>query len=112
MEKKILIPLYGDEVSPRFDQAAEVLIATWFESSAALNEKVVVLSKPSAEKLCHLIITEGVQTVICGGIEEEYYQYLKWKRVEVIDSVIGFRQTVLDSYIKGTLQAWDNLLTL
>jgi hypothetical protein len=27
--------------------------------------------------------------VICGGIEESHFQYLVWKKIEVIDRVIG-----------------------
>jgi hypothetical protein len=27
--------------------------------------------------------------VICGGIEEAHFQYLVWKKIEVIDRVIG-----------------------
>jgi hypothetical protein len=49
----------------------------------------MVLPQASAEKLCHMIITEDIQAVICGGIEEEYYDYLCWKRIDVMDSVIG-----------------------
>lgn len=105
MDKKILIPLYGNDVAPRFDLASEVLIVTFDEAGANREEKIVVLPQASAEKLCHLILSEGINTVICGGIEDEYYQYLIWKRVNIIDSVIGAWTKVLDHFKQGDLRS-------
>jgi len=107
MQKKILIPLYGHEVAPRFDLTAEALIVTMDQSGGKLEEKLVVLPRVSAEKLCHLILTEGVETVICGGIEEEYYQYLVWKRIKVVDSVIGPWEAVVSRYMADALESGD-----
>jgi predicted Fe-Mo cluster-binding NifX family protein len=109
MEKKILIPIYEDEISPRFDLAAEALIVSRLEPLGEIDEKIVVLYNRSAEKLCHLILTEGIRTVICGGIEEEYYQYLVWKRVEVFDSIIGPWRDALGRYLNGELKTSDKL---
>ena len=89
MATKVLICLYGNEVTPRFDLATEVLIAFIGDDGKVQGKKVVVLPKASAETICHMVLTESIQVVICGGIEEEYYQYLTWKRVKVLDSVIG-----------------------
>lgn len=104
MHKKILIPLYGNDVAPRFDLATEVLIVILDATDKRREEKIVVLSQASAEKLCHLVLSESINTVICSGIEEEYYQYLKWKRVDVLDSVIGPWPRVLDLYEQETLR--------
>ena len=109
MSKKILIPLYGNDVAPRFDLCTEVLIIVGDENHKNRQEKIVVLSQASAEQLCHLILTEDVNVVICSGIEEQYYQYLAWKKVQVIDSVIGPRETVLNRYYEGRLQSGDIL---
>jgi len=54
------------------------------------------MSRPSAEELCNLIIKEDVDTVICGGIEERYYKFLAWKKINVLDSVIGDFTAVLN----------------
>lgn len=102
MPKKILIPVYGQEIAPRFDLAAEAVLVT--PAGSDRGEKLVVLPQVSAEKLCHMILTEGIDTVICGGIEEEYYQYLTWKRIKVYDSVIGPWRQAVDRLIKGNLQ--------
>jgi len=105
MPPKILIPLYGNDVAPRFDLATEVLIAITDEKVDSREEKIIVLPQASAEQLCHLILTEDIKVVICGGIEDEYYQYLTWKRVKVLDSVMGPWKTILEHFHKGTLQS-------
>jgi len=107
--KKVLIPLYGDDVAPRFDLATEAMITFGGETREYREEKIVVLTQSSPEKLCHLVLTEGIDVVICSGIEEEYYQYLAWKRVQVFDSVIGSWKSVLERFYQGMLQSGDIL---
>jgi hypothetical protein len=105
MIKKVLICLYGNDVAPRFDLTTEVFIASIGPENRIEDEKSVVLPRASAEELCHIILTGDIHTVICGGIEEEFYQYLTWKRIHVLDSVIGSIQRVLDAFVCGTLRS-------
>ncbi|MBW1894225.1 MAG: dinitrogenase iron-molybdenum cofactor biosynthesis protein [Deltaproteobacteria bacterium] len=106
MDRKILIPLYNKEVAPRFDLASEALIVS-MDKKKKSRERTVMLPQASAEKLCHLILIENIQVVICGGIEDEYYQYLTWKKVTVLDSVIGPYEVVLERFASGLLQPGD-----
>ncbi len=109
MINKILIPIFGNDVSPRFDLSAEVYITTLDDNYQVHDERIVVLPHISAEQLCHLILTENVNVVICGGIEEEYYQYLSWKRITVYDSVVGPWAAAITEYIANTLKSGDIL---
>lgn len=86
---KILVALRGEDVASRFDMAPEAWVAFYREGEGFLKERMVVLPQASAEDLCQLIISEGVHTVVCGAIEQEYYEYLSWKKVTVIDFVVG-----------------------
>ena len=101
----ILITLLGNEVAPRFDLATEVLMVVINEQGEVQDEKTVVLPHPSAEDLCHLILVENVNVLICGGIEDEFFQYLTWKKIKVIDSVMGPWQAVLERLQSGHLHA-------
>lgn len=107
MKQKILIPLYVDQVAPRFDLATEVLIVSMADDDRPIEKKTVVLPRASAEQLCHLVLLEKIGTVVCGGIEDEYYQYLKWKNVNVLDSVIASYKDVIKRLELGTLQSGD-----
>ena len=107
--KKILIPLLESDVAPRFDLTTEVLIVSDPGKKGSADKRMVVLPRASADQLCHLIITENIQTVICSGIEDDYYQYLTWKRIEVIDSVVGSSNSALKRYLEGELRPGDIL---
>lgn len=111
MTHRIFIPLHREEVAPRFDLATEVLHAEADDDGAILKEKLLILPGPSAERLCHMMMTEHIHTVICGGIDQEVYDYLVWKRIRVIDDVIGPGALVLRRYLAGRLNAGDILFT-
>lgn len=107
---KILITAQGDFVAQRFDLAAEVVIATVENGEPAGKSRTIIMDRPSPEDLCNMIMEEDIAMVICGGIEDRHYQFLTWKKIEVIDSVIGDYQSVLKKAIAGDLQSGDLLL--
>ena len=100
----VLVPLLGDVVAPRFDLAAEVLIAQVRNGRLVGEPRVVLLSGPSAEELCSLVLEKGVTDVVCGGIEDAHYQYLGWKNVRVVDRVIGRWEGVLRLFLANELR--------
>lgn len=103
MTQKLLITIYRDDVAPRFDLTSEVLIATVDADGEIIDRKTLVLPAPSSEDLCQLILSENIRTVICGGIEQEFYEYLRWKKVSVLDSVIGPFERAVDLARSGRL---------
>jgi predicted Fe-Mo cluster-binding NifX family protein len=107
---KVLIPLMGDDIAPRFDLAPEAIIASMEPTGVVRVEKSIVLSHASAEALCRLIMTEKVDMVVCCAIEEEYYQYLIWKKIEVVDSVAGPYSKALERLERGKIANGDILL--
>jgi predicted Fe-Mo cluster-binding NifX family protein len=110
MAEKILITIWRSEVAPRFDLTSEVLILSLNPDGSIGQRKSVVLPTVSAEDLCHMILIEAITVVICGAIEEEYYQYLTWKKIKVIDSVIAPYEGALELALQGNLQPGANLL--
>jgi predicted Fe-Mo cluster-binding NifX family protein len=107
--EKILIPIYNQDIAPRFDLATEVVILIREAGNPLPEERMMVLPQASAEQLCHLILSDGISTLICGGIEEEYFQYLSWKKVRILDSVIGPWRKAADLFMEGRLKAGDIL---
>ena len=68
MGEKVLITLYGNDISPRFDLTSEVVIVKLDRKKGEHEQKVVVLPQSSSEQLCNMVVKEGIQTVICGII--------------------------------------------
>lgn len=106
---KILITTQRDFVAQRFDLAAEVVIATVENGKLAGKPRAIIMDRPSPEDLCNMIMEEDIAKVICGGIEDRHYQFLIWKKIEVIDYVIGDYESVLEKAVAGELQPGDML---
>jgi predicted Fe-Mo cluster-binding NifX family protein len=106
-----MIPLHNDEVAPRFDLAKDVLLAE-FRAEGEVDERIIVLPQASADDLCALATSHNTDAVICGGVDDEHYQYLKWKGIEVFDDVIGPVKAVMQGYKDGKLFSGANFYTL
>lgn len=103
---KILLTLRDTDIAPRFDLTTEVLIVEADGNKPFIGKpRNILLPGPSADELCSLIIKESISLVVCGGIEESHYQYLAWKKIPVIDKVIGPAAEVLRLAASGGLKA-------
>ncbi len=108
--ERILIPLNGDDIAPRFDLVLEAMVILISDSNEILDQRIVVLPHTSAEGLCDVILKERINTVICCGIEDEFYQFLTWKKIKVLDSVIGSSSMILTKYCGPGLSSGEMLL--
>ncbi len=99
-----MFSISGDCIAPRFDLSPEVIIVTCYDLKLLEEPRSIIVSDVSAERLCDLALHEDVDIVICGGIEEQYYQFLTWKKVKVIDAVIGRYTDVLHLAMDNALQ--------
>ncbi len=102
---KVMISTRGDFVSPRFDLSSEVILATCYDQQLMEEPRSLILADISAEVLCDLALKEKVAIIVCGGIEEEHYQFLSWKKITVIDGVIGPYADVLQMVLDNSLQS-------
>jgi predicted Fe-Mo cluster-binding NifX family protein len=66
--------------------------------------RTIILPHRSAEELSDLIVKEGVQCVVCGGIEDSFHKFFLWKKITVIDGVIGDHSEALERVIAGELR--------
>ncbi len=106
---KIVITTRGDFVSPRFDMSSEVVIATCYDKQLLQEPHALILSGVSAELICDLALREKASIVICGGIEEQHYQFLTWKKIKVFDFVIGPHADVLQLAMENKLTSGAQL---
>lgn len=107
---RILVTLSGEMVSPRFDLTTAVSRVLADQDRGLFEERTTILARPSADLLCQHILNEKIDVLLCGGIEDAYYAYLSWKRIRVLDNIIGDAGEAVRGFLQGTLQAGDCLL--
>lgn len=100
---KILITVHGDAVASRFDLCTEVMIAEASDGKIVGEPRTMLLSGASADEICGIAIKENVSALIAGGIEEEHYEYLLWKKIKVVDRVVGKAEDALRLFMRGKL---------
>ena len=99
-----MIPIQGDFVAPRFDLATEIFIARHENGILKGEPRTIIMESPSDDGLCQIIVEEHITDMVCGGIEELHYNFLMWKKVSILDGVIGNWQTALEQTLDGTLK--------
>lgn len=99
---KAVITIWDQYVAPRFDLATEVLVAILRDGKVE-KTRTVIPASASPDENCRLILAEQADVVVTGGIQRRYYDYLKWKKVEVLDSVMGPWEKALQKLAKGEL---------
>jgi predicted Fe-Mo cluster-binding NifX family protein len=106
---KILLTVHDNDIAPRFDQTTEVIIAEHDGRQLSADLRTIILSRRSAEDLIDLIIKEGIDCVVCGGIEENYYRFFAWKKIAVFDGIIGSHSDALQMALSGRLRPGEIL---
>lgn len=109
MTHKLSIPVHQENIAPRFDMATEVFIILLSDDMSVKEKKTIVMPRSSADELCYLILSENITTLICGAIEDEYYQFLKWKKIKIFDSIAGTWSDAFHKWKQNTLSSGDIL---
>ncbi|MFA5801957.1 MAG: hypothetical protein WC911_05700 [Thermoleophilia bacterium] len=100
---KVLIAVSKDDIAPRFDLTVEVVITEVDDGVVFPEPRELLLSEPSGDELCALVVNEAVDLVVCGGIDDVHYEYLMWKKIKLIDGVVGPYQEALRLLANGLL---------
>jgi len=100
---KVAIPLFGSRVSPRFDCAPDILLAT------VEGDKVIAREKFSAQKwhplqLINQLFQWGAQVVICGAIDGFSSRFLSQRGLRAIPWVTGEAEEALKLFMEGRLE--------
>ena len=99
---KILVTVEDEAIAGRFDMVTETVMAVYRQGERQGAPKTFLVSQPSAEELCRLIMKEEVGVLVCGGIEERHQKFLSWKGVRVLDAVIGPYAKALELAARGS----------
>jgi predicted Fe-Mo cluster-binding NifX family protein len=99
---KVAMPQFDKRVSPHFDCASKVLIAT-VEAGKVVNRELYSLRDLNNLRRSTFLQKQGVEWVICGGISNFSARLLWGNGIKVIAMVAGDAEQVLDQFVSGTL---------
>jgi predicted Fe-Mo cluster-binding NifX family protein len=100
----VAVPMFSTRVSPRFDCAPAMLLATVQDSRIVARETVQV-NAPNPLSRINWLCRQGVQAVICGGLSRFSMRMLTDRGVQVFPWVAGDAEDALRLFLDGRLQA-------
>jgi predicted Fe-Mo cluster-binding NifX family protein len=100
---KIAIPLFRNRISPRFDFSPEIWIITVENGEVVHQEKLPMAHLNLQQRLDHLV-SNGVNQVICGGIDGFCLNRLGCRGIDVLQNVVGEAKIAFDLFLKGRLR--------
>lgn len=101
---KIAIPMFNNRVSPRFDFASKILIAT-IDNGKVGDKKEYSLINLNPIRRSILLNELGVNVLICGGVSCFSKRLLMSKGIGVIPMVQGEIEEVLTLFINDKVNS-------
>ena len=100
---KIAIPRMGESVAPCFEYCTTMAIYTVTESGPAEQVDFPLASREPFDRV-RLLRDQGVDTVICGGMQEVYEDLLRASGFQVVSWVSGAVEDLLRVFLQGDLR--------
>ena len=101
---KVAIPIFNNRVSPRFEYAPALLLAS-VEHNRVVEKNELSLAEHDFFRRCALIKELGVDTLVCGGINGFTARLLAGRNVQVVSPVSGDVEDVLQHFLQGKLDS-------
>lgn len=92
--KFVAIPLFGQEVAPRFCFAPEVLIIGFEAGEEVSRERVSMVELPWPERM-RILARRGVGVLLCGGFNRHLLPTARGLGIRVIWGLRGDAESVL-----------------
>jgi len=99
----VAIPLFRDEVSPRFGYATEVAVAT-VDSGEVGEIKRFAIPGRGGRQVLSLLVSLNPEVIICGGIHGSWQVMLNHHGISIFWGVIGRFEDVFSSFAAGKLE--------
>ena len=100
---KIAIPIYENRISPRFDFSPEMWIIEVERGEVLRQEKLPTANLNLPQRL-EQIASNGVDKVICGGIDGFCRNQLGSRGIDVVQDVRGEAKAAFDLFMRGRLR--------
>jgi len=100
---KIAVTVYDNEISPSFDSAYKFMIIH-INNGEIKDKEEIVLSTINPIQRVNELADMGIDTIICREINSYTLSNLDKKGINVIHSVIGNTEEVLNIFLSGKLK--------
>jgi predicted Fe-Mo cluster-binding NifX family protein len=94
---KVAVMLYGARVSPRFNYSQRAFIVD-LDGQQEIHRRKMPVKGCTPEQITELLSKEGVELVICGGMNDCFQELFKERGIAVIWGIIGDLEDVLTAY--------------
>lgn len=95
----VALPLFGSEISPRFDCAGEFLLVN-VEGGKIAKSSFIGIQEGNPIQRARLLLERKVDKVICGGIDDFSSRLLNGLGIEVVPWVAGDVRKVIEKLLK------------
>jgi predicted Fe-Mo cluster-binding NifX family protein len=101
---KVAIPIFENRISPRFDFSPEMWVIEIEKGKVVGQEKFSTANLNLPQRL-EQITSNGINKVICGGIDGLSRDQLGSRGIDVVQDVIGDADIVFDLFLRGRLRS-------
>lgn len=91
----VAIPLYGERVSPHFSTAPQLMVVV-LQQERPNSTIILPLVQSSIVERRNKLLSLGVTTLICNGIDQATHGWLERRGVRVVDNIVGGVEEVLN----------------
>ncbi|NIO27739.1 MAG: hypothetical protein GTO29_04195 [Candidatus Latescibacteria bacterium] len=99
---KVAIPRFAEDVAPCFEHSATIAIFTIKGGRLVDQVDFTVQSREELDRV-RLLRDQGVDTLICGGVQDVFEDLLRAAGINVVSWVSGNIADLLERFINGEL---------
>ncbi len=99
---KVAVPRVGDSIAPRFEHSATITIYTIQNRKIVDHVDYTLQSKVAFDRI-RLLREQGVEALICGGVQTACESILEANGIQAISWVSGSVSELLELFIRGKL---------
>ncbi len=96
------LTIWGQRISPVFDSARKLLVAT-VQDSRVITKRYVMFKPAVPLLLSEKLIGLKIDVVICGAISTEPANLIDRIGIKCIPFISGYADDILESYIRGEM---------
>ena len=101
---KVAIPRFEEKVAPCFEYSATIAIFT-IEGKKIVEQIDFTLQSRNAFDRVRLLRDQGVDTLICGGVQDRFEDLIEATGIHILSWVSGDVEDLLTQFLGGTLTA-------